>query len=483
MKKISFLLITLGIASFVQAQSEIDALRYSLTQRPATARSFGMGSSFGALGADLSSFGTNPGGIGLYKRSGMEFSFALHNLDNTTLYNGTSANSLNSKFTLNNFGIVGSKKPANGDWVSFNFGIGYSKTNDFADDITIRGTDFNATIMDVFAAQAAGVNPETIGDDLPFTSGPAYYAYAIDPGDSLGTFYVPAASGGQIIQSKSIERSGAQSETSFSFGGNYKDILFVGGSLVFQGVRFLEKGIYREEFEEGEPLQNLSFQENIRADGTGVGLKLGFIIKPAEWVRVGAAYHTRTVISMRENYDTRVTSTLTGGTTYNEASPILVTNYNLRTPARLMANAAFVLGKAGVVAVDYEFTDFNAMNMKGTGTNSSYNYDIENETIDAIYRGTHRVSAGMEWRVAKAWYFRGGAMYQQSPFVDDVANNDPNISYTGGIGYRSDYFFIDLAAGYQTRNQIYYMYKTDETVPASIQTKALTTMISMGFRY
>ena len=73
MKKISFLLITLGIASFVQAQSEIDALRYSLTQRPATARSFGMGSSFGALGADLSSFGTNPGGIGLYKRSGMEF--------------------------------------------------------------------------------------------------------------------------------------------------------------------------------------------------------------------------------------------------------------------------------------------------------------------------------------------------------------------------------------------------------------------------
>ena len=125
MKKISFLLITLGIASFVQAQSEIDALRYSLTQRPATARSFGMGSSFGALGADLSSFGTNPGGIGLYKRSGMEFSFALHNLDNTTLYNGTSANSLNSKFTLNNFGIVGSKKPANGDWVSFNFGIGY----------------------------------------------------------------------------------------------------------------------------------------------------------------------------------------------------------------------------------------------------------------------------------------------------------------------------------------------------------------------
>jgi long-subunit fatty acid transport protein len=137
----------------------------------------------------------------------------------------------------------------------------------------------------------------------------------------------------------------------------------------------------------------------------------------------------------------------------------------------------------GVIAVDYEFTDYNAMNMKGTGENSSYNYDIENETIDKIYRGTHRVSAGMEWRVAKIWYLRGGAMYQQSPFIDGVANNDPTISFNGGIGYRNDYFFIDLAAGYQTRDQIYYMYKTDETLPTSIQTKALTTMLSLGFRY
>ena len=483
MKKIIVLILTLIATSGSFAQNEIDALRYSFTNRPATARSFGMGTSFGAIGADLSSLGTNPGGLALYKRAGVEFSLGLFNLDNTALYNETSSNSLNSKFTMNNFGIVGSKKPKNNDWVAFNFGIGYSKINDFDDRFTIRGTDFNNTLMDVFAAQAAGVHPDQLSEQLPFTAGPAYYAYAIDPGDSIGSYYVPASSGGQIVQSKSIDRRGAQSETCFSFGGNYKDILFIGGSFAFQSVRFSEKGIYSEQFEAGKPVSDLSFQENLQADGTGVGLKIGFILKPADWVRIGGAYHTRTVIGMRETYSTNISTQLLVGNSYNEASPTLVTTYNLRTPAKLIANSAFVLGKVGVIGIDYEFTDFDGMKMNGTAENSAYNYDLENETINKIYRGTHRVSAGMEWRVAKVWYLRGGMIYQQSPFIDGVANNDPIISYNGGIGYRNDYFFVDLAGGFQQRNQIYYLYQTAETNPASIKTNMLTTMISLGFRY
>ena len=61
------------------AQNEEDALRYSQQMSPSSGRSWGMGGAMGALGADVSSFFTNPAGVGMYKRGGAEISFGLTN--------------------------------------------------------------------------------------------------------------------------------------------------------------------------------------------------------------------------------------------------------------------------------------------------------------------------------------------------------------------------------------------------------------------
>ena len=50
------------------SQNDIDAMRYSQTFFGGTSRSKAMAGSFGALGADGSCMGTNPAGIGLYKK-------------------------------------------------------------------------------------------------------------------------------------------------------------------------------------------------------------------------------------------------------------------------------------------------------------------------------------------------------------------------------------------------------------------------------
>ncbi len=465
------------------AQNEVDALRYSMTNRPATSRSYAMGSSFGALGADLSSFFSNPAGVGQYKRGGFEFSLALNNQLNTATYSGNETENSSSKLTLNNFGIIGSKKPKSGDWKAFNFGIGYAKTNNFNDKISVKGNVKNTTLMDVFASHANGIDPDLLEEYLPFTSSLAYQVYAINPTDTIGTNYFAWYNGGQIEQSKNITRSGAQSETSFAFGGNYKDFLLIGGSILFQGIHFKEKGFYSENFDSGEPLQNLTFTENIEADGTGVGLKLGVILKPTEWVRMGVAYHSGTVISMTENYTTSMTSAEMNGTPHDWTSPLLVTSYNLRTPSRFMGNMAFVLGKSGVVSADYEYTNYETMRMTGTGNNHQYNYEVENSTIGTIYRGTHRVGAGMEFRVKKSFAVRGGAIYQQSPFANGAAINNPWITYTGGLGYKSDYFFCDLSAGYSTKDLTYYLYESEGVQPATIKKSLLSVMMSLGFKY
>ncbi len=484
MKKYIIVLCALSLSAGSFAQSEVEAIRYSFTNRPATARSYGMGSTFGALGADMCNFFINPAGLGQYKRGGMEFSLALNTQANAATYNGLQAHNSNTSFTLNNFGLVGSKKPKNKDWTAFNFGVGYTKTNNFNDRISIRGTQTDQTLMDVFSSLAAGNKPDAVTDAHPFTAGLAYQVYAINPLDTNGTTYVPAVSNGDIGQIKNITRSGAQSETSIAFGGNYRDVFSIGGALIFQGVRFNETGNYTEEFEPGKALKNLQFDEKIQADGTGVGLKLGFLAKPTPWLRVGAAFHTPTLISMREVYTSSMASVENNGTAHSYSSPELITTYNLRTPARTFVNMAFVLGKVGVVAADYEYAAYNNMSLTGTGANNDYNYNTENNTIDAIYRGTHRVSAGAEFRIDKSVAIRAGATYQQSPFVNGVAINDSWITYNGGFGYRSDYFFVDLAAGYSTKDTSYYIYQwNNEINPASIKTSRLNTMLSVGFRY
>ena len=49
------------------AQTAYDAVRYAGDELNGTARFVGMGGAMGALGADISTIGTNPAGIGLFR--------------------------------------------------------------------------------------------------------------------------------------------------------------------------------------------------------------------------------------------------------------------------------------------------------------------------------------------------------------------------------------------------------------------------------
>ena len=63
MKKIAIIISILLFISQSYAQNSVDALRYSKIHLGGTARYMGMSGAFGALGADISTFSINPGGI------------------------------------------------------------------------------------------------------------------------------------------------------------------------------------------------------------------------------------------------------------------------------------------------------------------------------------------------------------------------------------------------------------------------------------
>ena len=79
MKKI-ITLATLGLmitAAPIVAQTVYDAAKITNKDLNGTARFVGMGGAMGALGGDISTIGTNPAGIGIYRSNDAMVSFGL----------------------------------------------------------------------------------------------------------------------------------------------------------------------------------------------------------------------------------------------------------------------------------------------------------------------------------------------------------------------------------------------------------------------
>jgi len=464
-------------------QNEVDALRYSFHPNSMTGRSAGMGGAFGALGADFSSFFNNPGGIGQFKRAGLDFGMVANDQSSAALYMGETSNNAATKFGIQNFGIVGNQSTRNKDWSSVNFGFAYGKINNFNQQISIDGKAVATSLLDVFALQASGMHPDDVTDAFPFGAGLAYQTFAINPIDTSGINYAPAITSGEVRQQKNIDRSGAQANTAFGAGANYRNIFSVGVSVNFMSVRFRERSTYTETYGLGQDLNTMAYVEDLNSTGTGVSIKIGAIYKPTKWLRIGSAFHSKTYLSMREIYSASMNTTLIGGNKYDYTSPDLSTDYSIRTPARMQMNAAFVLGKFGVIAADYEYANFNRIRMNGIGLTNNYDYDAENETIKTIYKGTHRVSVGAEFRWMEEYYTRIGAAYQQSPFVNNVAENSPWLTYSAGLGFKRDHFYIDFATSFSQRQESYYLYDPSRVEETKLKHELLNMILSFGIKY
>jgi hypothetical protein len=482
MKRILSILTAMILYCDVSSQNEVDAIRYSYSPFVAnSARSMGMGGAFGAFGADISCLYSNPAGLGQYKRYSFEMGLGVQSNTNQALYNGVNSTESKSKLTLSNIGYVTSKKPKNADWINTNFGISYAKTNSFNENISIRGNS-SYTILDVFARQGKGVDESQIINTLPFGAGAAYYCYGIDPLDSIQDTYVASPVGLNINQNKSIERKGNQSETAIGYGGNYKDFLLVGGTITFRSVNFTETATYFESYDADKFLNTMAYSERLETSGLGIMLKLGAIIKPTPWLRAGLSYQSKCKISLTDIYSTKMNTT-TDAQNYEFTSPESKYTYSVRTPSKLIVNTGFILGKFGLIAADYEFSDYGKIKMASVGTESNYSYNAENSTIATIYRSAHKVRVGFESRILEKYRLRAGASYQQSPFVNGVSDNTPVLGFSAGAGYFKDEFFLDLGTNYIVRNETYYLFDPSVIAPTTITKNSFSILVNVGFRF
>ncbi len=497
MKRIIGIIISVGLfASLTNAQNEVDALRYSLTNIYGTARSMSMGGAFGALGADFSANSYNPAGIGLYSGSAFSITPTIGSTKINSIYNGTASDDSRERFFLSSIGVTVAqpvpKSKSNSGWKYINFSFGLNRLNDFNNYQIIEGVNSQNSMADIYARLADGIYYTEIEDDYygdyAFDISPAWWTYLIDTLDN-GYNYTSSAPAGPVNQSKIIESRGSINEIVLSFGANYLDQFYIGASLGFPFIRYNMKSYYTETKlqEDINPTEFREFQydESLQTRGTGVNIKIGMIFRPVKWVRIGGAFHSPTWYTNLADewwgtfYTRFDTPDSQGNFSYAEDTPLGNYNYSIRTPLKAMGSLAFVIGPYGLISGDYEFIDYSTAKLTAT----DYSFLDENQSINAKYTSTHNFRVGTEWRFMN-FSFRGGFAFYASPFKDNINDGKRNY-YSAGIGYRAKYFFADFAWTYRDSKEDYYLYAYDDIKadPTNTETTNQNFVMTLGFRF
>jgi hypothetical protein len=480
--------IILILASFsLIGQNETDALRYSYHFPGGTARATAMGGAFGALGGDITSLNINPAGLGVFRSSEISFTPSFEFISSDAKYIDQVTNGSDVNFNINSFGYVGTAIIDNNssNFKNINFGFGYTRLVSFNENTIISANNPYNSMTDWFADRANGTHWENLGSQDPFYSSVAWETYLIDPanpGDS--TQYASAYNNvyGQE-QTLSIGRSGYIGEYSLSLGANYNHKLYFGGSMGIQALRFQQNLFYSEEDIDAaiNGFNEFQFNESLKTYGTGLNFKFGLLFRPLEFIRIGAAIHTPTFYSLSDEWNSSASSFFDDPNKSSEwDSPQGNYDYELNTPFKAIGSLAFIVMKQGLISIDYEYSDYSLARLR------SYHYAFisENNNIKTEYKATHNVKAGIEYRIEQI-SLRAGFAYFDSPYKSDHINKDSyHLMYSGGIGFRTQQFYFDIAYAHLTGSKMYYLYEGTISSPAAeIKNSNNRIIATVGIRF
>ncbi|MGY8940814.1 MAG: OmpP1/FadL family transporter [Flavobacteriales bacterium] len=470
-------------------QNEEDIFRYSYLEALGSARSMGMGGAFGALGADLSCTTGNPAGLGFYRRGdlGITTGFASQKTKLRIKNQLGSGNKLSGATT--NLGIALSYPSVNPDWPVSTLALTYTKRANYDQSISSEEVIFESSLLDVFLGQAQGYQQEDLlNSTFQATSGLAWEAYLLDPHPNNNpTEYISAIPGGGVNTIKTIERTGDLSEMNIAFGTGLLETLYMGVTLGIVGVDFTEETTHQETpMLDSLDLSQWKFREDLNISGSGLNLKVGVIATATSWLRLGLAYHSRTFLSLTEEYSTGIESNFKNGDRYEQFSLLNRTEYIINTPSRWMASAAFILGKSGVVSADYEYVNYANGQLKPTSLADSDAYDFaaENENLNVAYGSSHIARVGAEFRIQRAWRVRLGVGMETSPYTDAAQVSADATRYTAstGWGYRSEKWYGSMTYRRSWREQDLSLFSHDLIEVGKLGNTHGMVVFAVGFR-
>ena len=511
MKRIYLTVASLAFTSFVAvAQETYENTKLIDNDLKGTARYVGMGGAMEALGADLSTIGTNPAGLGLFRKGKADLSFGLVNQTGMNKFNSLSKTNM----SFDQIGVVFnlSKTPN----ASINIGFNYHKSRNF-DQLLNAANTLNNASQNKLTYQKYRNQVFKERKDLTYSQLDALYMDNLLYDNRTKKYYNFPATGYLYNQ----ENKGYIGEYDMNLSANLNDRVYLGLTMGIHDVHYKGYAEYTENFvHNANNIPGLTLNDSREITGTGFDVKLGAIVRPmAESpFRLGAYIHTPVWYDLTtSNY-----TVLTDGT----ARPNVGETYDFRvnTPWKFGLSAGTTLADRIALGATYEYAAYNAMQTRikdggtydwyyGTYYESSHNdRAMNNHTEDAL-KGQHTLKLGAEARITDHFSLRAGYNYLSALYKDaavkDGSLNSPGTYYasstsyvnwkdtnrfTFGLGWNVWRFNIDLAYQYSQQNGTFYPFmnyhegsapSVEDNIanPTQVNNKQHQLLLTMGYKF
>ena len=488
------------IGTAAAAQETYDNAQLAQKDLNGTARYVGMGGAMEALGADISTIGTNPAGIGMFRRSVVNGSFGLNTQSDVQSING--ANKTNMSF--DQAGFVYSMRTSRRGFI--NFGFNFTKSKNFDQILTAAGKLNGASQNKLSAMKNANgiYTLQTQNGKLLSNSG-AYsqvdYLYSnvlfnnsdkadlssdgviVNKADNTPVFY--NANGYQFGRAT----TGYIGEYDFNISGNSNDRFYWGITAGLYDVHYNANSAYTESLVDGsKSIGDVTINDERKITGTGFDLKAGIVFRPVEEspFRIGLYVHTPTWYDLTtKNYTQLDNRTDKEYGSRDNGSSEEAYDFKFYTPWRFGFSLGHTVGNYLALGATYEYADYSTNDIRindggsydewGYYYDNSHSDDAMKRSIKNSLKGVHTVKLGIEFKPEKNFAVRLGynylsAMYDKNGYKDgtiesygtyygsttDYTNWKDTHRFTAGFGYNVKNWNFDIAYQYSQTNGDFY---------------------------
>lgn len=446
-----------------------DAQRFSERQISGTARYVGMGGAMTAIGGDPTAVMDNPAGLGLYRRN--EIAMTIDETIDRTQQLGNKDSYQRGRFMVPNVaGIMAIGNPNKQRGMIYNnFMFSYNRLANFNRDVMVEGSSMG--MVQTICNITNGL-PETNLLDQPWDdieiawlSILGYEAYLINP--TTNNQWVPAVDFTE--GALSISESGSSDQYTFSWASNLNNQWYVGISLNVPTLSYTKNISILET----NRINSAELQSMYYISGVGVSGSIGLIYRPIKSLRIGASFHTPTVLALSVQTEGDMYSTI-DNLQYEILTPASGTlTSELKSPLRTSFSMAGQIGNVGLIALQYDY---------------AHSADMED---------VHTIRIGAEAQAYHGLFLNAGYVYESSFMKDDPIwylgyneiRTDMDYRYTNasqyasvGIGYRGEMIVAQVA--YQYCWQTLHQYASEvQTVPFEVGTKTHRIAATLAWRF
>ncbi len=486
------------LALSANAQETYENAKLAQEDLNGTARYVGMGGAMEALGADISTIGTNPAGIGLFRHSTVNVSGGLVMQGNGQKF----ANSNKTNASFDQVGFVYSTRSNRNSFL--NFGVNYHKGKNFdyilnaANALSHSSQNKQSYIKGLIGDESQGgfyvdknKDGEYIGyanQDNKYTAYPwsqtdyLYWNTVIPDSKQQGSPYYYDGTAYKFDRT----HTGYIGNYDFNISGNLNDRVYLGLTFGLKDVHYKAYSEYNELL--SGTAGSIFYSDSRRITGSGFDVTAGIIVRPIETspFRIGAYVKSPTWYDLTTENTTYIHNNTTTGGVNNEGRVSNSYDYKIWTPWKFGFSIGHTIGNFLALGATYEYEDYAHISTRlndGGYYDSWYGEYYESTKADKLMnnhtkntlKGVSTLKLGLEYKPFSNVAIRMGYNYVSPMYVNN-AQKDPGIPslgtsyssttdytnwkatnrFTLGLGYQVKKFNIDLAYQYSSQKGDFY---------------------------